>query len=96
MTAGLVAVPYEEHGQRVLADLSAFMQATRDRIAYRQDTDPERAPLSDAHRERLTSLGADITALLAETAPAPVSTYDRRRARVIDMMLAEAGLEVRT
>lgn len=99
MAAGLVAVPYEEHGQRVLADLSAFTQATRDRIAYRRDTDPERSPLSDAQRERLAGIGVDIAALLSDAAPVMVASdadYHRMRARLfaIDMALADAGLEV--
>lgn len=96
MGAGLVAVPYEEHGQRVLADLTGFMQATRDRVAYRRDTDPERSPLSDSQRERISGICAELTALLAETAPVPVvsaTDYYRLRARLldVDMVLAEAG-----
>lgn len=70
MNAGLVAVPYEAHGQRVAADLSLFVKATRDRAAYRR-ADEGRSPLSAAQRGRLADLNAELAELLAETEPQP-------------------------
>jgi capsid assembly protease len=75
-TAALVAVPYEAHGRRVLADLAAFTQASHDRAAYRRHAEAGRNPLSRAHRQQLIAIEAELRdalvemgLLLAETEP---------------------------
>lgn len=97
-TAGLVAVPYEAHGQRVAADLAAFAEATRDRIEYRQ-AEPGRALLSAVQRDRLASLRDELTDLLTavDGAGSPVVIPEAEllsmqlRMRVADVVLADAS-----
>lgn len=94
MHAGLVAVPYEAHGQRVLADLASFMQATRDRADYRRTEG--RNPLSEVQRARLIDLHVDLTALLADTEPAaktvpPELFRVAARFHDLDLLLAESS-----
>jgi HK97 family phage prohead protease len=91
---------YAEHGQRVLADLSAFVRRTHDRADYRTKEGRE---LSKANRERLagirdglTGAAGDLDAILAATDPdreKALQQLARKRALLlhdIDFALAEA------
>lgn len=99
---GLVAVSYEAHGQRVLADLSLFTRATRDRIDYRQ---ADGRTLSAAQREQLAAIQAGLTDAAGQmatllAASEPVDEQAVRAARLeaaarrlrlhdVDLLLAE-------
>lgn len=100
--SGLVAVSYEAHGQRVLADLSLFTKATQDRIDYRM---ADGRGLSSANREQLAEIQSGLSeaachvgTLLAKAEPvdeqavraAQIEAIERRRRlHDVDLLLAE-------
>lgn len=92
--AGLVLAPYEEHGQRVLADLSLFVDATRDRIAHRQTESRDGKLLSYAQRGRLLDISSELMALIEMTEPVQSATVpvEPLRARLQEVSFILAGV----